>query len=131
VPWFTACYKTRMLDETTIQALDRAREIDIVTPRRDGSLASRPIWVVVVDGQAYVRSWLGERGAWYRRGRADGRAAIEVNGRTIDVGLEPEQGDELNQRISHAFKLKYGKRSPQSTEEMVTGEAPETTLRLT
>lgn len=131
MPWFKAWYKGRMLDEATIEALDRAREIVIVTPRRDGSLRKVPIWVVVVEREAYVRSWLGERGAWYRRARTDGRAAIDVKGRTIDVGLEPEQGDKLNERISHAFRLKYGKRSPQSTEEMVTGEAPGTTLRLT
>jgi hypothetical protein len=131
VPWFKAWYKGPMLDEATIEALDREREIDIVTPRRDGSRRNVPIWVVVVEGEAYVRSWLGERGAWYRRARKDGRAAIEVDGSTIDVALEAVDDEEVNERVSDAFRSKYGARSPKSTEEMVTGEAPGTTLRLT
>ena len=36
--------------------LDETVEVDMVTPRRDGSLSRRPVWVVVVDGDAYVRS---------------------------------------------------------------------------
>jgi hypothetical protein len=119
------------LDPVTIQALDRNREVDIRTPRRDGSISSRPIWVVVVDGEAYVRSWKVERGAWYRRVLKDGRATIHVAGRTLDVGLEPAEDAELNERVSEAFWAKYGKRARQSTEEMVTPEVSRTTMRLT
>lgn len=120
-----------MLDDAMLEALDRTAEIDIETPRRDGSLSRRPIWVVVVDGEAYVRSWLGARGAWYRRARADGRAAIGVEGRTIEIGLEPAEDEESNRRVSQAFEAKYGRRSPGSTKEMVAPEVSATTLRLT
>jgi hypothetical protein len=118
-------------DLETLRKLDRIREIDIRTPRRDGSISSRPIWVVVVDRDAYVRSWKAERGAWYRRVAADGRAVIAVDGRELEVGLEPALDEALNERISDAFRAKYGKRSPGSTEEMVTPEVSRTTLRLT
>jgi hypothetical protein len=119
------------LDQPTLELLDKAREIAVRTPRRDGSTASTPIWVVVVDGEAYVRSWRAERGAWYRRARADGAFGLSVGGRTIDVRVEPATGDELNRRISDAFWAKYGARAPGSTEEMVTPEVSATTLRLT
>jgi hypothetical protein len=119
------------LDGDTLELLDRSVEVQIRTPRRDGSISSRPIWVVVVDGEAYVRSWLGERGAWYRRARADGRATIGTRGHTIDVGLEPADDDALNERVSDAFRAKYGSRSPESTAEMVAPEVTRTTLRLT
>ena len=119
------------LDGDTLELLDRSVEVQIRTPRRDGSISSRPIWVVVVGGEAYVRSWLGERGAWYRRARGDGRATIGTRGHMIDVGLEPADDDALNERVSDAFRAKYGSRSPESTAEMVAPEVTRTTLRLT
>src|SRR3954447_13871707 len=65
-------------DHHTLTRLADADEIEMRTPRGDGTPTSRPIWVVVVDGAAYVRSYAGERGAWYRRARADGRADVRV-----------------------------------------------------
>jgi hypothetical protein len=101
------------------------------TPRRDGSWSSRPIWVVVVDGEAYVRSYLGMRGAWYRRVRVDGRAEITMDGQTVAVGLEPVADEALESRISEAYRAKYGSRWPGPTEAMVGAEAVDTTLRVT
>jgi hypothetical protein len=119
------------LDQASLDLLDRSIEVDVRTPRRDGSMSSRPIWIVVVDGTAYVRSYLGERGAWYRRARADGGVTLVADDRTLDVGVEPVGDEELNHRISDAFRAKYGERSPQSTEAMVVRDVVATTLRLT
>jgi hypothetical protein len=119
------------LDQETLELLDESIEVDMRTPRRDGSTSSRPIWVVVVDGDAYVRSYHGPSGAWYRRALADGRAAIGAAGRSIDVGVQPAAGDELNRRISDAFRAKYAAASPGPTEEMVSPEITRTNLRLT
>jgi hypothetical protein len=119
------------LDGETLELLDRADEVDILTPRRDGSTSSRPIWIVVVDGDAYIRSWLGMKGAWYRRVLADGRAAIQVGGRTVDVGLEPAQDEDLNRHVSDAFWEKYGARFRGPTQEMVAPQVVATNLRLT
>jgi hypothetical protein len=85
-----------------------------------------PIWAVAVDDEVYVRSYHGERGAWYRRALRDGRMKLEG----IDVRVEPERDSELNERISDAFRAKYGTRSPASTETMVSLEVVATTLRL-
>ena len=118
------------LDPATLANLEESIEVDMVTPRRDGSLSRRPIWVVVVDGDAYVRSYRGESGAWYRRARADGRATIGVDGRAIEVGVEPVSDDGTNHRVSDAFRAKYGERSPGPTDTMVNDEVSRTTLRL-
>ena len=118
------------LDRAMLANLDETVEVDMVTPRRDGSLSSRPIWVVVVDGDAYVRSYRGESGAWYRRARSDGRATIGVDGRAVEVGVEPVSDDETNRRVSDAFRAKYGERSPGPTDTMVNDEVSRTTLRL-
>jgi hypothetical protein len=119
------------LDDDTLGLLDESIEVDIRTPRRDGSVSSRPIWVVVVDGEAYIRSYKGESGAWFRRARADGAASISAAGRTFDVGTKLIGDDEaLDERISEAFRAKYGERSPGPTEAMVSPEVVRTTMRL-
>jgi hypothetical protein len=119
------------LDQQTLDTLDESIEVDMITPRRDGSLSRRPIWVVVTGGEAYVRSYRGESGAWYRRLRADGQAALGANGDTIDVGAEPVSDEGTNAAVSEAFRAKYAERSPGPTETMVNEEVSRTTLRLT
>ena len=109
------------LKPDAIQMLDRRREVHVATPTK-----RLPIWSVVVDDEAYVRSYRGERGAWYRRAVREGR--LEIEG--IEARVEPERDPELNERISDAFRAKYGKRSPGPTAAMVTPEVVATTLRL-
>jgi hypothetical protein len=109
------------LTPDALQLLDRTREVHVATRTKP-----LPIWAVVVDGEAYVRSYRGERGAWYRRALREGR--IELEG--IEARVEPERDPEINDRVSDAFRAKYAARSPGSTDAMVTPEVVATTLRL-
>jgi hypothetical protein len=118
------------LDARTIDLLDGAIEVEAQTPRRDGSISSRPIWVVVSDGEAYVRSYRGESGAWYRRARADGSLTLVVDGAEVHATAEPVADEEVNRRVSDAYRDKYGERSPGPTRTMVGDEVSATTLRL-
>ena len=117
-------------DHHTLVRLDEADEIEMRTPRGDGSMSSRLIWVVIVDGAPYVRSYQGERGAWYRRARADGRAEVGVDGEDVAVRVAPAAGGDLDARVSDAYHAKYGRRAPGPTEAMVTPPVVATTLRL-
>ena len=125
-----ACMPESAFDESALSALGGSLEIDMQTPRRDGSMSHRPIWVVVVGESAYVRSVMGERGAWYRRAARDGRAQVSTDGLTMPVTLVPVADPELNQRISDAYRAKYEAGSPEATAAMVTDQAVGTTLRL-
>jgi hypothetical protein len=118
------------LDPSTIDLLDAAIEIQARTPRRDGSTSSRPIWVVVSDGEAYVRSYRGDAGAWYRRAKADGTLTLVVDGTEVRATAEPVEDDEVNARVSDAYREKYSARSPGPTETMVDDDVSATTLRL-
>jgi hypothetical protein len=109
------------LKPDAIQMLDRKREVHVATPSK-----RLPVWAVVVDDEAYVRSYHGERGAWYRRAVREGR--LEIEG--IEARVEPALDPQLNERISDAFRTKYGQRSPGPTAAMVTPEVVATTLRL-
>ncbi|MEU6083664.1 DUF2255 family protein [Streptomyces sp. NPDC047108] len=115
------------MDVTT---LDHEQEIAMRTRRRDGSWSSRPVWVVVVDHDAYVRSYRGTRGDWYRSAHADGRAEIQVGDDVVPVGLEDVHDDALNRRVSEAYRDKYAESAPGPTESMVGIDARETTMVL-
>src|SRR5215813_13992585 len=71
-------------DESLFQQLERDREVYVRVTRRDGRIGELPIWIVTVDGEAYVRSYLADRGAWYRV-LADGRMTLVVRGKAVPV----------------------------------------------
>lgn len=115
-------------DSSLLQTLEREREVHVRTPRRKGSVAELPIWIVTTDGDAYVRSYLVDRGAWYRRALADGRMTLVVGGQAIPVVVEPVGDAALNRRISEAYTTKYGDRGPALT--MISEPVVATTLRV-
>jgi hypothetical protein len=125
--------KTRF-DPSVMQRLAEAEEVEMQTPRSDGSISSRPVWVVVVDGVPYVRSYTGRRGAWWRRVLQDGRGVLVVDGERIPFAAQPLSDEELqgdlNRVVSQAYVDKYGGRYPQYVRVMLTDEIAGTTLRL-
>ncbi|TXN32393.1 DUF2255 family protein [Lacisediminihabitans profunda] len=96
--------------------------VGIVTERADGTAAVAPIWAVVVDGQPYVRSYLGPTALWYRRVLA-GRPVFFTTGDgevaerdTAAALLQPrvavrteyvDPGDPIQAAIDGAFLAKY------------------------
>jgi hypothetical protein len=120
----------RRFDHRTLVRLQEADEVEMRVARGDGTPTSRLIWVVVVDGVPYVRSYRGERGLWYRRARAQGTAELGVEGVDLPVAVVPDGGGDLDERISAAYHAKYGRHSPGPTEGMVTPPVVATTLRL-
>jgi hypothetical protein len=113
-----------------VNQLDEAMEITMRTKRKDGSWSSRPIWIVVVDDEAYVRSARGAQGEWYRKVRSGGQAEIAVDGQTLAVSLEPVHDESLNEQVTDAYRAKYAADSPGSTEALTEGEPTTTTMRV-
>ena len=56
----------RTFDAPTLDALDRAMEVEIETLRPDGMPRMTTIWLIVDRGEVFVRSWRGDRGYWYQ-----------------------------------------------------------------
>src|SRR5437588_9868577 len=103
----------------------------MVTPRRDGPLSRRPIWVVVMDGRG-LRALIPRRkrrlvptGAC--RGPGDDRRGWP-GARSRCRGRQRRQ---TNRKVSDAYRAKYDERWPGPTETMVNDEVSRTTLRLT
>ncbi|MFC8094276.1 DUF2255 family protein [Streptomyces sp. NPDC057301] len=108
-----------------------AAEIDLRVRHADGRWSARTVWVVVVEGQAYVRSAFGRRSAWYRRVLRQADTQVEVAGVRLTVILQPVDDPGLVRRVSDAYRAKYGLRWPGPVESMNGPEAVATTLRLT
>ncbi|WP_328929808.1 DUF2255 family protein [Streptomyces sp. NBC_00190] len=118
---------------------DRA-EIVLWVRHEDGRWSARTVWVVVLNGlnglngrygQAYVRSAFGRRSAWYLRVLRGADTAVEVAGVRMPVTLRPVDDLELVERVSGAYRAKYGSSWPGPVESMNGPEAAATTMRLT
>jgi hypothetical protein len=109
------------MDSAALEHLDTTVEVHVQTPTKQ-----LPIWAVVTDGEAYIRSYNGPGGAWYRRALRERRVVIDGTA----FSVEPEPDDAVNANVSQAFRDKYGARSPRPTEGMVSAEVAATTLRL-
>jgi len=115
------------------EQLDRiggARELEIAVCRTDDTLGPwKPIWVVRVAEEVYVRTWYRRSTGWFGHALRSHRARIRVTGveadvRVEDVGVGPSG---LRAAVDDAYRKKY---RGGSTSDMVGDEAAATTLRL-
>ena len=118
-------------DAETLRLLDETREVRIET-RRDGDSPEHRtiIWVVVVEGEVFVRSVRGQRGRWYREISSNPEGALHVEDDRIPVRAAPATEEATVDAVSAAFRSKYQQSSPASTEAMVRPETLPTTLKL-
>ncbi|MEU6706122.1 DUF2255 family protein [Streptomyces wuyuanensis] len=110
--------------------MDRT-EIVLWVRHADGRWSARTVWVVVLDGEAYVRSAFGRRSAWYRRARRGAEVEVEVAGVRLSARLRPVENPALVLRVSDAYRVKYGLNWPGPVESMNAPEAAAATMRLT
>ena len=118
-------------DAETLRLLDETKELRIET-RRDGDSPEHRtiIWVVVVEGEVFVRSVRGQRGRWYREISSNPEGALHVQDDRIAVQATPATEATTVDAVSAAFRSKYQQSSPASTEAMVRPETLPTTLKL-
>jgi hypothetical protein len=112
-----------------LHRIDESDEIEIAAVRGDGTLrAPRPIWVVRVGDDLFVRAAYGEASGWHRAARASGKARIRAAGIESDVGVEDADGDVLD-RVDAAYRSKYGRYSS-IVESITDAQHRAMTLRL-
>lgn len=89
-----------------------------------------PIWIVVDDGNVYVRSVKGPAGKWYQA-LAAGRPfwLYESNSQWSIAGQHVTDAAE-NERVSEALRRKYFARWRGPTEAMLRPEVLDTTQRI-
>ena len=113
-------------DQTTLGVLRDAAEVAIRTSASpDRGIV---IWIVVVDGGVFVRSFRGPGAKWYVAATADGQAVLELGDRQLPVRVTPVAEPAMIDAVSRAYLAKYAA-SPYA-KEMVRTEILPTTLRL-
>jgi hypothetical protein len=65
------------------------------------------IWVVVVEGRVFVRSWSLKPRSWYRTFLEEPRGAIQVGDREIPVRAVRTRSERLKDAVSRAYLAKY------------------------
>lgn len=78
------------------------------------------IWVVVVDGRVFVRSWNDKPTGWYKAFVAEPRGSVKIGDREVPVRVRSATGERLNDAIDRAYSRKYTTRANQT---YVTGFA--------
>lgn len=127
----TSCQTSPMASFPVASFAETARateEIRAVTS--DGTETHRtPIWIVVVAGKCYVRSYRAQAGRWYQEALARPEMAIEIAGEDVAVLAVPVGDDEATvAAVSGAYLEKYA--TAAETPDMVRDEALPTTLEL-
>ena len=115
------------LTSDQLDAIDRTGEVDIYTTDR-GRTVGTIIWVVVADGEVYVRSVRAEHGHWYQRALSNPSVALDVAGDRIDFVAVHIEDDQTIGAVSDALRAKY--RPGGSLDRMVRPEVLGHTLRL-
>ncbi|MFN2487847.1 MAG: nitroreductase/quinone reductase family protein [Acidimicrobiia bacterium] len=115
------------INQDELQLIADAREVRIVT-RGGGRSYRTVIWVVVDQGEVFVRSLRGEHGKWYQRVREDPDVVLEGAGTKVSLRAVPASDEASVTRTSEALRRKYGK--DKSLDFMLAPETLATTMRL-
>ena len=112
-----------------LAAIDAAEEVRIETQAPGGDAHRTIIWIMVDDGEVFVRSVDGERGRWYQEAKANPAVAIHLDGRRLPATAIPADDPDSIERVSAALNRKYAGHGG-SLRSMLQPHNFATTLRL-
>jgi hypothetical protein len=78
------------------------------------------VWVVVVEGRVFVRSWNDKPTGWYRAFLVQPLGSIQLAGRGIAIRARQLRGERLRDAVTRAYAGKY---DTKASEKWVSGFA--------
>ena len=117
-------------DGATLARLREIRVVEIDTTSRTGGTHRAKIWIVADERHAYVRSWRGGRGRWYRELRDHPTGALLIGDDRIPIRAVAAADPATIEVVSYLLEAKYGRTSRASTQSMLLPETLPTTIRL-
>jgi hypothetical protein len=78
------------------------------------------VWVVVVEGRVFVRSWNDKPTGWYRAFQTQPLGSIQLPGRKVAVRARQLRSERLRDAITRAYAGKY---NTKGSEKWVLGFA--------
>lgn len=79
--------------------------VEVVTKNTDGTLKDTTIWLVVVDGQGYIRTG---NTRWWNNIERDHDVVLRIEGNEYPLRVEVVEDSGLRQQVVDAFRAKYG-----------------------
>src|SRR5262245_17857828 len=107
----------RRFSDAALEELARAKLLGV---RAGAEHRYTGVWVVVVEGRAFVRSWNDKPTGWYRAYLAQPLGSIQLAGREIAVRARQLRGDRLRDAVTQAIAGKY---DTKASEKWVRGFA--------
>jgi hypothetical protein len=98
--------RRRRLPRTVVASIDTSKILGV----RAGKGSDHRfigIWVVVLDGRVFVRSWSRKAGGWYRTFLEDPVGAIQVGAREVPVRAVRVRRQALLVAVEAAYSRKY------------------------
>jgi hypothetical protein len=96
--------KSASFAEDVVEAL---RDAKIFGVRAGTEHRYTGVWVVVVDGRPFVRSWNDKPTGWFRAFRNEPRGSVQVAGREVPVRAKLTRSARLREAVTAAFGKKY------------------------
>jgi hypothetical protein len=94
------------LPRTVVAAIDASKILGVRAGARSDHRFTG-IWVVVVDGRVFGRSWTTKPEGWYRTFLEDPLGALQVGERQIRVRAKRVRGERMLDAIERAYAEKY------------------------
>ena len=97
--------KAKVFSKPVVAAITKDKILGI----RAGSDEHRfiGVWVVVVDGRVFIRSWGLERRSWYNAFREDPSGTIQAAGRELRVRAVTKVSEKTKAAVDAAYAAKY------------------------
>jgi len=86
------------------------------------------IWMVVVDGRLFVRSWSLKPLGWYRAFLEDSRGCVQIASREIPVRAVRTRSELLKSPVDRAYLKKYNTGGMANTPRTLCAQYPGTRL---
>lgn len=100
----------RRFSKTELEALDRARILGV---RAGAEHRYTGVWVVVVEGRVFARSWNDKPTGWFRAFRAHPEGSIQFGGQEVAVRASVVRSTRLRDAVSAAYGEKYDTKASQ------------------
>jgi hypothetical protein len=101
-------------------ALEELAKAKILGVRAGAEHRYTGVWVVVVEGRAFVRSWNDKPTGWYRAFQAQPLGSIQLAGQETAIRARRLRGARLRDAVTRAYAEKY---NTKASEKWVLGFA--------
>lgn len=100
----------RRFSTARLEALSRAKILGV---RAGTEHRYTGVWVVVVDGRVFARSWNDKPTGWFRAFRSQPRGAIQFADQEVEVRAKAVRSARLRDAVTGAYGEKYDTKASQ------------------